>query len=125
MSKGDELYTKAAIPFPEASRWTDKDTAIRKRLRSIERSIEPYLYISPAFLLFGVFTFAPLLFAFYLAFTDWDLISSGYNIVWFDNFVRMASDQRFWRAVKNTVYFTVGTVPTQLALALLTHLRLQ
>jgi multiple sugar transport system permease protein len=82
------------------------------------RALEPYLYLSPALLLFGVFTFAPLIFAFYLALTDWDLIASNYDFVWFDNFIRLATDHRFIRAVKNTIYFSGVTVPVQMALAL-------
>ena len=89
-----------------------------ERLKRVHATLEPYLYISPALVLLGVFTFAPFLFAFYLAFTDWNLITPDFNIVWFDNFSRLISDDRFGRAVRNTLYFTLVSVPLQMALAL-------
>ena len=109
MSKDSGHSTKVSVTTPGA---------LRTSLKLDMRVLEPYLYLMPAFLIFGVFMFAPLIFAFYLALTDWDLISSNYDIVWFENFVRLATDDRFGRAVKNTVYFSMVTVPVQMVLAL-------
>ena len=109
MNKDRGLSTKVSVTTPGA---------LRTSARLDMRVLEPYLYLMPALLIFGVFMFAPLIFAFYLALTDWDLISSNYDIVWFENFVRLATDDRFGRAVKNTVYFSMVTVPVQMVLAL-------
>ena len=109
MNKDSGLSTKVSVTTPGA---------LRTSLKLNMRVLEPYLYLMPALLIFGVFMFAPLIFAFYLALTDWDLISSNYDIVWFENFIRLATDHRFVRAVKNTVYFSMVTVPVQMVLAL-------
>ena len=118
MNKSNGLYRKPGVTIPKSSGELSIGAALTQQVLAIGRVLEPYLYLAPALLIFGVFMFAPLIFAFYLALTDWDLIASSYNIVWFDNFIRLASDPRFTRAVKNTVYFSVVTVPAQMALAL-------
>ncbi len=55
--------------------------------------------------------------AFVIAFTDWDSYSTP-KWIGFDNFERMAQDENFWAAVKNTTWYAVGHIPLTLAASL-------
>lgn len=60
------------------------------------------LMLFPAFIVFLAFVIIPIFQGMALAFTDWD----GYNpikFIWFENFVRLFSDDQAHNALKNTV----------------------
>lgn len=63
-------------------------------------------------------TAAPMLASLYLAFTNYNVLSTP-KFIGADNFVRMAGDERFWRSVRVTVEYVVVSVPLQLGFALL------
>lgn len=67
---------------------------------------------------FTVFLFVPIVFAFYVSLTEWSLIGSR-TFVGFQNYLQMAQDGTFWRSFYNTAVYTIGTVPTSMALGLL------
>ncbi|MBQ7065742.1 MAG: sugar ABC transporter permease [Lachnospiraceae bacterium] len=72
-----------------------------------------WLFVLPAFIPLMVFWIYPILRSFYISFTDWDYMSPTYNFVFFDNFIALFKDQRFYDALWNTVVFTLGTlIPT-------------
>lgn len=87
------------------------------------KSIVPYLYLLPAFMIFAVFMIIPLFTATALSFTNWDLITD-IEFIGIRNYVRLYSDKTFGRALTNTAYFSIGTVPIQMALALITAMLL-
>ncbi|MFB9800048.1 carbohydrate ABC transporter permease [Streptomonospora salina] len=79
----------------------------------------PYLFITPFFLLFGIFGLFPLLYTVWVSLHDWSLIGGNEGFVGLDNFVRLAGDEKFWSALYNTLgIFTIAVVP-QLLLALM------
>lgn len=88
-------------------------------MRSRDRAaLAPYLFISPALALFTVFAFVPLAYAVVLSFQDVPVFGDGqWNGV--DNYTRLAADPLFWESLRTTLVFTVGTVPTSMALGLL------
>jgi multiple sugar transport system permease protein len=84
-------------------------------------------FIMPAFLVLLVFLILPLLMAAFFSFTDWSgtrpLDQPGaFEYVGFRNYERWIVDGRrvddFYRSVRNTVYYVIGVVPIQTALAL-------
>jgi multiple sugar transport system permease protein len=78
-----------------------------------------YVFISPFLFGFFCFTLIPLLASLYLAFTDYDVLSPP-RWVGIDNFVTMFTmDERYWKAVKATLYYVFFSVPMRLAFALL------
>lgn len=82
----------------------------RKKIKNLLRVL---LFILPALIPLGVFWIFPMCQAIFMSFTDWDYMSSAYNIVGFDNYKSIFSDSMFYDALKNTVIFTLGTlVPT-------------
>lgn len=83
-----------------------------------QRLLIPYIFIAPNVLVFTVFVFAPILFAFYMSLNEWSLIGSPI-FVGLENYLDLGTDPEFWRSFANTGVYTLGTVPTSIALGLL------
>ncbi len=71
--------------------------------------LAPYLFVSPALLLFLTFVVAPLLGAVALSFTDWNLLGSK-RFVGLDNFERLLHDEDLRKALGNTLVFTFWSI---------------
>lgn len=85
--------------------------------RSTKRDLVAYSFIAPNFIGFAVFTLIPIVFAFLLAFMNWD----GSNAIeWagLSNFKQLASDTYFLAALKNTIIYCLGTVPLTMVMSL-------
>lgn len=71
-------------------------------------------FLGPNILGFLTFTLLPLVFALMLAFTNWDLRlhnqfqDEPLRFVGFDNFIRLLSEQSFWRYLGNTLFLMMG-----------------
>ncbi|MFA9464574.1 MAG: carbohydrate ABC transporter permease [Velocimicrobium sp.] len=97
-----------------------KVTAIKSNKRiskETKRSLVAYSFILPNFLGFAIFTLIPVVFAFALAFMNWD----GSNAITFaglDNFKKLTTDTFFIAALRNTIIYVVGTVPLTLVASL-------
>ncbi|MEM8533323.1 MAG: sugar ABC transporter permease [Chloroflexota bacterium] len=92
--------------------------------------LQGYLFASPFIIGFVVFTAYPILYALYLAFHSWDLLSPP-SFVGIDNFVRLFTEPNAKLSLYNTAFYTIFAVPIQivisfvLALALTQKLRLR
>ncbi|WP_294373493.1 carbohydrate ABC transporter permease [uncultured Clostridium sp.] len=83
------------------------------RKKKIKNAVRVLIFILPALIPLGIFWLFPMAEAIFMSFTDWDYMSSTYNIVGLDNYRSIFSDSMFYDALKNTVVFTLGTlVPT-------------
>jgi multiple sugar transport system permease protein len=80
-----------------------------------------YLFVLPSFTGFMVFVLFPVLFSFFLSFSKWSLISGldQIKLVGLRNFVLLMRDYQFIAAVKNTLFYTVATVPATVVLGFL------
>lgn len=96
----------------------------RRTLRRMRREWSAYVFLSPGLLLFSVFTVFALIFAFYLTFTEWNIIEPDRPFVGLDNYSRMIEDEDFRRSVINTAYYTGATVPFTMGIGLLIALLL-
>lgn len=76
-----------------------------------------YLFLLPNFLGFLIFTFVPVVCVLGLSFTKWDG-SNAAQFIGIDNFTRMFRDSGFLTSFRNTLVYTVGTVPAIMALSL-------
>src|SRR5687768_7786358 len=65
-----------------------------------------YLFLLPFFLGLLFFILGPVLAAFAISFTTWDLLSPP-RWVGLANYRSMVDDRLFWIALKNTLYFTI------------------
>lgn len=99
-----------------------------KSSKNLSDNLTGILLASPAFLILFLFFVVPLLAALYFSFTDWSGTRpldepDAYEFVGTENYERWIIDGRrvddFYRAVRNTVYYVLGVVPTQTALALI------
>jgi multiple sugar transport system permease protein len=91
-------------------------TAKRKR-SAFRRALPAYLFILPGTALFVIWTLYPLLDAFRMSFYEWNLIKPS-RFVGLDNYRRALTDDVFWMAFRNTVFYVVITVPGQMVLGL-------
>lgn len=85
--------------------------------KQMRKSLVAYSFILPNFLGFAIFTLGPVIFAFVLAFLNWD----GNNPMTFaglDNFKKLFTDSRFHDSLWNTVLYVIGTVPLTLVSSL-------
>ena len=91
-----------------------REGSLAMRLR---RSVYPYVWISPALLVFAVFTLLPLAAGMALSLVTWDGIHAAH---WqgLANYVQVLQDQTFWQALGHNVIYAVGTVVGKIVLAL-------
>jgi len=68
-------------------------------------------------MILGVFVFWPIIDALRTSFTDESFFGSS-TWVGLENYVRMAGDERFWNALRNTALYTVVTAPVSVVIAL-------
>jgi multiple sugar transport system permease protein len=87
---------------------------LRRRSR---QTITAYLFILPGMALFLVWTLYPLLFSFVMSFAQWNLIKPS-RFVGLENYTRALNDPVFWLALRNTISYTLITVPGQMILGL-------
>ena len=76
------------------------------------------LFLSPTLVIVTVFIVFPILFSFYLSFHEWNMFSDEQAFIGLDNYLRMLEDPEFWMVFKHTIVYTIGTVPVNMALAL-------
>jgi multiple sugar transport system permease protein len=74
-------------------------------------------FLTPSLVGFLAFTAIPVVASLGLSFVEWNLIRTP-EFVGLDNYARALHDPMFWRVLKNTAVYTVGTVPTSMALSL-------
>jgi multiple sugar transport system permease protein len=110
------------MPASAAARPVPPPDQPRQRRPSRGR-LAPYLFIAPNLALFSVFVFFPLLYAVYVSTREWSLIDTP-RYVGADNYLRLASDPLFWQSLRNTVVYSLATVPTSLAIGLILALAL-
>lgn len=77
-----------------------------------------YLFVSPYVLFLAVFGVYPLLFAFYLVFHRWDIVTPP-EFVGIANFRFLIHDADFWRSLLNTLIFLFIHIPLQIVFSIL------
>lgn len=95
--------------------------------KSLLKKCEPYLWLLPAFILFGVFTFYPFLETIFKSLFIVDPFGKLKRFVGLENYAYILADKSFVKAIVNTLIFTIVTVPVSkmlgLVLALLANKR--
>ncbi len=81
------------------------------------------LFLAPTLLGLAVLSAGPILATLAISLTQWDLLRAP-RFVGIDNFVQLASDDRFLKALRNTAFYTVTSVPLGMAIALFLALAL-
>lgn len=74
-----------------------------------------YAFLSPFFILFGIFGLLPILFTVYVSFFNWDLLGTQ-EWVGFNNYIELFQDSRFYQPLGNTLIFLAAlqSIPAEL-----------
>ena len=83
------------------------------------RKSEAILMILPAVILLSIFIYFSVVLNFYNSLFRWDSFSIEKVWVGLENFIRMAGDEVFWTAFRNTVLFAIFSVIFQVGVALI------
>jgi multiple sugar transport system permease protein len=78
-----------------------------KQAKREERAF--YLFILPWIIGFILFDAGPIVASFFVSLTDWNILGDPHWIGT-DNFNRLMDDRTFEKALRNTIYFALGTV---------------
>ncbi|MFD0681332.1 MULTISPECIES: carbohydrate ABC transporter permease [unclassified Paenibacillus] len=86
----------------------------------LRENVAGYLFILPNLLGVTVFIVLPLVFSFFLIFTDWDYLKglAGLSFAGASNIVKMWGDEYLIAALKNNFLFTALTVPASMVVGL-------
>ncbi|MBW4083695.1 carbohydrate ABC transporter permease [Paenibacillus sp. S150] len=82
------------------------------------------LFILPAFALFTVFIFIPLVYGLYMSFTDYGGFNIKPDFVGWDNYAKLLRDDYFLISLKNNLIYTGLFVPITMVLALFSAIAL-
>jgi multiple sugar transport system permease protein len=76
-----------------------------------------YWFVTPAMVLFLIFTVLPVVAAFFLSFTSYDILTPVKWVGLF-NYERLLTDELFKRGIANVMYYALLYVPSMIVLAL-------
>ena len=114
------MSEQSAVEVPAQRR---RRIGIRGRLHRLDGKASPYLYISPFFVVFGVFGLFPLGYTAYVSLTDRTLLDPHTSFVGLRNYTELIHDSYFWNAVENTFgIWVISTIPQLLIALALAHL---
>jgi multiple sugar transport system permease protein len=76
-----------------------------------------WFFLAPTIVGLLLLSAGPILATLGISLTDWDLLTPP-QFVWLDNFAALAESSRFWRALQNTAFYTLLSVPLGMVIAL-------
>lgn len=86
--------------------------------RSFRENLNTLLLILPWLIILIIFWLYPLIYAGYLSLTEYNTLTDTSIFIGLKNYSRIFSDEYFWIAAKNTLYFVVVSLPITLILSL-------
>jgi ABC-type sugar transport system permease subunit len=90
----------------------------RQASKRRQEAITGYLFIIVPMTLFVVFNIGSLFFALFISFWRWEILGPT-AFIGVRNYQALLSDPTFIKSIGNTLYYTVGVVPLEMALGLL------
>ncbi len=98
----------------------------RRRMNRLQarRILIGYLFVLPSLSVLGLFVVWPIIQTIWMSFNNVDFLNQSSMWIGADNYRGLASDSRFWNALRNTAFYTLGVVPVGLILSLLAALAL-
>ena len=82
-------------------------------------AIQAYIFVAPIVIGTLIFAIYPILYSFYMSLTDWTGLSAA-NFIGLRNFTELFQNEKFYMELKNTIVYTVVTVPVALILSIIT-----
>ena len=98
-------YQRNLAGAPGNGRHYDRDLRLIRKDRKMKNKVKfrqlgsVTLFVLPALIPLIVFWIYPILRSVYISFTDWDYMTPDYNFVFFDNFISLFQDARFYDAL--------------------------
>ena len=90
--------------------------------RTMIESIMNFMFLAPAMSAIFVFFFIPVVAAFLISFTDFDIYALGslanFRFIGLKNYLSLFDDPLFWTAMENTFYFVLAAGPLSVAVSL-------
>ncbi|AEF83132.1 carbohydrate ABC transporter permease [Leadbettera azotonutricia] len=87
-------------------------------IKQILKNRNAYIFISPFFILYGLFGLYPTFFALFMSLSRYSPSKGFQRFVGFGNYINIIKDPLFWTSFKNTLWFIVLNVPVQIFFAL-------
>jgi len=78
-----------------------------------------YLFVIPSLIFLGIFIIYPMFLSLFLSFVKWDLLSPNLIFVGIGNYLKLFKSPLFYKVLKNTFFFTIGSVVLVMSLAIL------
>jgi multiple sugar transport system permease protein len=98
---------------------------LHRQPKSSKAGFVPYIFLAPGFLLFVVMIIYPILRALQISFYNWGVFpGSTTTFLGLHQYVREFHDPVFWRALENSTFYTIFTVPFQIIFGLMVALLL-
>jgi len=76
-----------------------------------------WVFLAPTLIGLAILSAGPILATLAISFTDWDLLTAP-QWIGLDNFAELMDTPRFWRAMQNTLFYVLLSVPLGMAIAL-------
>jgi ABC-type sugar transport system permease subunit len=92
-------------------------TRKRKSRRIRRKTTVAYAFLAPSLILFLIFRHGPAVFSLVLSLFNWTMVDDP-EFVGTRNFTQLAQDDVFWKALWNTVKYTIFAVPPDIVIAL-------
>ena len=87
-----------------------------------QSTIAAYFFLAPALSAIFIFFFIPVIAAFIISFTDFDIYALGdlstVRFIGLNNYLKLFDDPLFFTALKNTFYFVIMAGPLSIAVSL-------
>lgn len=119
-----ELERKIILPRPKAddthvTRATRVSYPLQWHLRRWFATGQAYLYLLPAFIILGIFAYAPSIFVFYMSLFRWNFLNHGVQpFIGLGNYQFLLQDSNFWQSLQVTIVYVVASVPLHLFISL-------
>jgi multiple sugar transport system permease protein len=101
-------------------------STMRRRGRGLHtrKILAGYLFVAPSLCVLAVFVIWPIIQAIWMSFNNVDFLDQTSSFTGLSNYQQLASDSRFWNALRNTALYTAAVVPIGIILSLLAALAL-
>lgn len=115
------MTVETALHDRSGSRWA----AISHKWRRNKKEYLAFLaFVAPNLILFGVFTYWPIIYSIYLSFLKWNFLTPTRQFIFVDNYTRLFRDPDFWTVTGNTLTYALSVVVIAQSLAFLLALLL-
>ena len=95
-----------------------KPSLSKRIIKELKKNKLVYIFLIPTLIHFIIFQVFPFAFSFYLTFMDWRVIGDS-EFVGLKNWARFLEDELAWKAIWNTVLFSIYYIVPTMALGLI------